>query len=636
MQEALPKAVVPHGGEHNPHSLGLDELLVKNMSEKLSVAHLFTMQAAVIGYILRLDSVLALGDVLLSSPTGSGKTLAYALPIMNSLKKRFIPRLRCLVVLPSRDLAAQVKKVFEALADGTNVSVAIVSGSSSMSAEQKALESAEVLIATPGRLVDHVKSTPGFTLEHVKYLVLDEADRLLHEYYYGWMDTVLPLCGRVVGASEPGIRNRGDLGGFAAYPSVFTTEYIKPRKILVSATLTRNPKKLAKLNLSVPKSFEAAGVVDRTKSKNARGNEERFQVPESLKEVAYVVESPNEKLLVLVKLLGWITPSKEVEKSSTRYVKPLYPQGSKLIFTKSMSSAHRLRRLLEIFALNSSDVTPNASVIEMSGDLSTEYRMKAIQQIRRATSESSGDKSTKSGPRAIIVVCSDVFARGMDIGGVDVVVNYDVPTHIKTYLHRSGRTARAGKAGVVVSIVVAKEAHHFKLLLKQAERGSNKPEFPRLDGEAREFERLLPKLAGSVNGLKRVIRREELGLLVPYDLLPGYTIEELKQRALQENHERQTDSFVDDANMQSSYTEGGNMHDENAGDDWMDVDDAYYEGGINFNDGQDAMYDMPEMLAEDAPNASEEPQAESEEVVGEDSFQDLLRAQLMRNYFQRA
>lgn len=166
-----------------------------------------TVQMAVIPVFLRrqalYDTRRVPGDLCISAPTGSGKTLAYVLPIVDILSKRVVTRLRAVVVLPTRDLVTQVKETFDAFVKGTNLVVAAASGQQSFAHEQSALVGSagseypggksrvDILITTPGRLMDHLTSTPNFTLQHLRFLVIDEADRLLNQSYNDWLNQIL-------------------------------------------------------------------------------------------------------------------------------------------------------------------------------------------------------------------------------------------------------------------------------------------------------------------------------------------------------------------------------------------------------------------------------------------------------------
>ena len=129
---------------------------------------------------------------------GSGKTLAYALPVLCNILDRIIVRLRVLIVLPTKELTLQVKSVFDSLVAGTDIKVVCLTGQTTFILEQsklckKGVGAVDVLITTPGKLLDHLEGTPGFTLEHLEYLVLDEADRLMNQSYQNWLEKILDI-----------------------------------------------------------------------------------------------------------------------------------------------------------------------------------------------------------------------------------------------------------------------------------------------------------------------------------------------------------------------------------------------------------------------------------------------------------
>ncbi|KAA8519443.1 hypothetical protein F0562_013682 [Nyssa sinensis] len=246
-------------------------------------------------------------DLCVNSPTGSGKTLAYALPIVQMLSTRAVKCLRALVVLPTRDLALQVKEVFAAIAPAVGLSVGLAVGQSSIADEISELvkrpkleagicydpeefsldfqSCVDILVATPGRLMDHINTTKGFTLEHLCYLVVDETDRLLREAYQSWLPTVLQLTlssdeslFSPASTSLPStfgslktIRRFGVERGFKgkSYPRLV--------KMVLSATLTQDPSKLVQLDLHHPL-FLTTG-------------QSRYQLPEHLKSFKLICES---------------------------------------------------------------------------------------------------------------------------------------------------------------------------------------------------------------------------------------------------------------------------------------------------------------------------------------------------------
>ncbi|KJE94026.1 DEAD-box ATP-dependent RNA helicase 1 [Capsaspora owczarzaki ATCC 30864] len=200
----------------------LDPRVVRALT-KMGIQSLFPVQASLLPEILgSASSAVHPGDLCVSSPTGSGKTMAFAIPIVNKLSTRVVPRLRALILQPTRELAAQVKSVFDSLAQFTPLTTALITGQLSLAAEQDLLAAGapsrsvladsvlalagnrssgsaqqatpivlcDVVVATPGRLVDHLNCNPAL-LDHLEYLVLDEADRLLSQSYSDWLPRVL-------------------------------------------------------------------------------------------------------------------------------------------------------------------------------------------------------------------------------------------------------------------------------------------------------------------------------------------------------------------------------------------------------------------------------------------------------------
>lgn len=210
-------------------SWGINEQLANNLIED-GVDTFYPVQHDVVPMLLRYNArgCIQTRDICVSAPTGSGKTIAYALPVVNTLLKETSVRLRALVMLPSRELANQVYSVFCRLARGTKLKVAISTGQTSFAEESQMLQgnsiysfadsaaddvgnkgsfstaslydrpigpagrsAVDVLICTPGRLLEHIQQTPGFSLQHLRFLVLDEADRLLGNAYHSWVRTLM-------------------------------------------------------------------------------------------------------------------------------------------------------------------------------------------------------------------------------------------------------------------------------------------------------------------------------------------------------------------------------------------------------------------------------------------------------------
>ena len=433
-------------------------------------------------------------DICITAPTGSGKTLSYVLPILNALSGRLVRRLCALVVLPTRDLAMQVCRVLQRYMDHSDLRVGLAVGQSDFESEQIAITvgdtdgqlgnhgssslkrlsaidptnldlalnnsgrikssfqglgsknpngAIDVLVCTPGRLIDHMDNTPGFTLQHLKFLVLDEADRLLSERYQNWIDRAL----RDVANGDVSY-TRGNTGGSKTTPvngGDINTEYeprtwrrsmnmgardsiqhtglglslssgalpivhrpVQLRKFLVSATMTRDPQKLELLRLVNAKIFNVHLL---SGEPHTSVDSEKFLLPQSLDE--YIVDcTAEQKPLVLCAAI-------------MRHIKDL-PSGLVVVFTASVESSHRLARLLQLM-WKTGGHGDLESVVEFSSALTQDERTKLVQRC-----------SQYKDRNLAVVVCSDGMSRGIDLDTVTLVVNYDVPNFAKTYVHRCG------------------------------------------------------------------------------------------------------------------------------------------------------------------------------------------------------
>ncbi|EKM58209.1 uncharacterized protein PHACADRAFT_171465 [Phanerochaete carnosa HHB-10118-sp] len=473
-----PRKTVPISTESEASVL-LSEKTKKRLQE-LGITELFAVQTAVIPFLMSDQKQRRLylhdppHDICVSAPTGSGKTLAYVLPIVELLSSRVITRLRALIVLPTRDLVTQVRETFEALAKGRSLKIGTATGQHSFAHEQSQLvadrtlrlqggsSKIDILICTPGRLIDHLNGTPNFSLQHLRFLVIDEADKLLAQSFQDWLARVLsatrpseiptsPDLVSGVASSTDSIPTPDGLAPaflhiFHGIPHV-RTDFDEPKetscqKLLFSATLTRDPSKIAALNLRDPKYF----VVQGSSREIATQQEgvldlvmEKFNMPATLLEHMIVCES-SQKPLVLFHLVH------------THGVK------NALVFTKSAESTARLVKLFEFFELSrisSTEQQGSAIVLSAySSDLAPSARKEILDKFKNQETH--------------ILVCSDLISRGIDISHVSHVVSYDAPVDMRKYVHRVGRTARAGRTGDAWTLIEEQEARHFKNMLKEA------------------------------------------------------------------------------------------------------------------------------------------------------------------------
>ncbi|KAG7202950.1 hypothetical protein KM043_010087 [Ampulex compressa] len=405
--------------------LNLIETLAANGIDKL-----FPVQVSMITWLLKCDNDRKLGwwprDTCVSAPTGSGKTLAYVLPIVQMLQSRLVPRIRCLVVLPVQELAAQVHKVMVTYTAHTSLKVGLLSGAAPFEQEQnsilkktdneKYISLVDIVIATPGRLVDHILKTQGFSLDALKFLVIDEADRATEWLQY------LP---------EPHSR--------APQLTVENMHTSKPpaQKLLFSATLSQDPEKLNRLGLFQPILFTSVVIANKDDDVNLDNEVSdflgRYTSPEEL--IEQVVECEAEyKPVALYQLL---TEKDTILKT--------------LVFTNSGDTTHRLALLLQSFLKNK-----RITVGELSSQLTPKQRGGVLSQFAAGEIQ--------------VLISSDALARGLDVPDIQLVVSYDLPKHVKGYIHRAGRTGRAGKQGTAVSVVTPKQAGILKQMLSTAHK----------------------------------------------------------------------------------------------------------------------------------------------------------------------
>jgi ATP-dependent RNA helicase DDX51/DBP6 len=277
----------------------------------------------------------------------------------------------------------------------------------------------DIVIATPGRLVDHLNGTLGFTLQHLRYLVIDEADRLLTQSYQNWLPQVLNALQkpkerdlRLLSTVDDDMNeqsvdknnidnknNRGDNEQSYPLPTAATSRseclryYPTLQKLLFSATLSHNPKKIASLQLVNPRFF-------------AFTSQFVYKIPETLKQHLVVCKT-DVKPLALVYLFQKLKASQI------------------LCFTSSVETTHRLHLLMK--TLISEEILPSKfKFVEYSSQLSQKEKVKIVKHFKEGLIN--------------LIICSDVMSRGLDIEDVDVVINYEIPKHIKTYVHRCAQS----------------------------------------------------------------------------------------------------------------------------------------------------------------------------------------------------
>ena len=391
------------------------------------------------------------------------------------------------------------------------------------------LSAVGILVCTPGRLVDHLDSTPGFTLQHLRFIVIDEADRLVNQPYQNWIRRVLqasnsenrfedlnldmsfqeyirqplrtapdgqsfmidPVTHRIAGSGavhsllgDSNSTEAGLISGTIGRP-------VPLRKLLFSATLTQDPQKLARLGLDNPKHYDANYL---KKHQSGSATEEakagRYFLPVGLRESMVECTAEQKPLVLLALLLDERRQHEEAEPSEEQAA------NLTIVFTSSVDSTHRLARLLQLlWAVGG--YGPSSNVAEYSSSIDTKQRAAILRRCR----SSLGAKEKVS-----VLVCSDGMARGMDLPSVRVVVNYDVPSFAKTYIHRCGRTARCGRTGRAVNVLKGGQISRFRKMRSLIDGGADAVH----EGTVRKdlVKGALPLYKACVKALKKVITAE--------------------------------------------------------------------------------------------------------------------------------
>ncbi|MEY5099950.1 MAG: hypothetical protein RJA36_2669 [Pseudomonadota bacterium] len=317
-------------------------------------------------------------DVMGAAQTGTGKTAAFSLPLLQRMLKHENSStsparhpVRALVLLPTRELADQVAQQIALYAKHTQLRSTVVFGGMDMKPQTLELKKGvEILVATPGRLLDHIEAK-NCVLNQVEYVVLDEADRMLDIGF-------LPDLQRIL----------------SYLPKQRTT-------LLFSATFSPDIKRLAGSYLQDPVTIEVA-----RSNATASTIEQHF----------YRVEE-DDKRQALKQLLR----EKGIKQA--------------FVFLNSKLGCARMARALERDGLNAA---------ALHGDKSQDERLKALDAFKKGEVE--------------LLICTDVAARGLDIKDVPAVFNLDIPFNAEDYVHRIGRTGRAGASGIAISFVSAKDA----------------------------------------------------------------------------------------------------------------------------------------------------------------------------------
>ena len=338
-------------------------------------------------------------DLMAGAQTGTGKTAAFSLPLLQKLlpfassspsPARHV--VRALILVPTRELAIQVEASVKAYAKHSHLRSLVVFGGVDIKTQIPPLRNGvEILVATPGRLLDHIEQKT-VQLNQVQILVLDEADRMLDMGFMPDLKRILALLPK------------------------------QRQNLMFSATFSNEIKKLSAEFLVNPKLIEVA-----------RSN----ATSENVTQKVYLVGSAEKHALLASLLRG--SDAKQA-----------------LVFTKTKLTASRIARQLQ---------REGFSADAIHGDKSQLERMQALQAFKNGTIS--------------VLIATDVAARGLDIEQLPLVINYEIPSAPEDYVHRIGRTGRAGASGIAISLVAPEEEKYLleieKLIKTQIQRAEPLP-----------------------------------------------------------------------------------------------------------------------------------------------------------------
>jgi ATP-dependent RNA helicase DDX24/MAK5 len=382
-------------------------------------------------------------DVIGKASTGSGKTLAFGIPILERYlelcngagKRRTAPL--ALILSPTRELAHQLDNHLSALFEGVTErrpSVATLTGGLSMHKQQRLLKDADVVIGTPGRLWEIIGEGQGVaaSLKQIEYLVIDEADRLLSEGHFKEVEEILTTLDRRGETND----TPGDETDSPEQPT------IKRQTLVFSATFDRGLQKklVGKVNRKDNLLSNKESLAYLLSKLNFREETPKFidanpvrQLATGLKE-GLVECAGTEKDLYLYALLL------------------LYSAKRTMVFTNSISAVRRITPLLQNLHVN---------VLSLHSGMPQKARLRSVERFTQGKISGSSSSSSSS----IALIATDVAARGLDIPNVDLVVHYHLPRAADTYVHRSGRTARAGLQGSSILICGPEEVAGVRRLV---------------------------------------------------------------------------------------------------------------------------------------------------------------------------
>ncbi|KAA6407768.1 MAG: ATP dependent RNA helicase (Dbp7) [Lasallia pustulata] len=483
-------------------SLGLSTSLATHLLAKLNLKAPTAIQKAAITQLVKEDS-----DAFIQAETGSGKTLAYLLPIVQRIMELSAPGtisnfaefnrdgqihrdsgLFAIILAPTRELCKQISTVLDSLLRCANWIVAgtVIGGEKKKSEKARLRKGLNILVATPGRLADHLNNTEVLRVSNVRWLVLDEGDRLME---LGFEEEIRGIVEK--------LEQRNTLMKTVAMPGLPA----RRTTVMCSATMKMNVQRLGEISLkdavhlkADPADHDAEGV--------SENKDSAFLAPAQLKQ-SYIVVPPKQRLITLTALLkrtfarkgsvmkaivfvscadsvdfhfevfarreerndketaGVDGSSKAVGKGDTKDDGNSNQAESKSVTTETKDKATNANKkskpdlpTVALIPTLTSPANPNLTLHKLHGSLPQPVRTATLAAFARSTNPS-------------ILLCTDVASRGLDLPNIDLVIEYDPPFSADDHLHRIGRTARVGRDGrAVIFLMPGGEEGYVKVLRK--------------------------------------------------------------------------------------------------------------------------------------------------------------------------
>lgn len=371
-------------------------------------------------------------DILGAAETGSGKTLAFGIPIINkiiSIKERkkvgeneeFSKPLYCLVVTPTRELAIQIKNHLQAVCKFTDIRISVLVGGMASEKQKRILKKCpEIVVATPGRLWEMIEEGESHLskVSNIRYLVIDETDRMLEKGHFAELTQILSLVN-----SNPDRKRQTFV-----FSATLTMIHDAPKRLILKKKKVKVIQAKQKLESFVKLiGMKEPKVFDITK---------KTAVVDTLTETQILCNNE--------------------EKDSYLYYFLLMHPGRTLVFCNSIDCVRRLRNILELLECH-----PLSS---LHASMQQRQRLKNLERFEQSDHG--------------ILLATDVAARGLDIKRIEHVIHFQVPHTAETYVHRSGRTARAENEGLSLLLISPHEGTQYKRMCKTLNKEQVLPTFP--------------------------------------------------------------------------------------------------------------------------------------------------------------